>query len=277
MGDVRVLRADKRVIEAAGERTEPVAAPAAEEEEEQRIIVDGSRASASTGTSSSSSAQAASSSAQAASSSTAQAAQETPQQSPQAMPDDDDDMEIFEAQVDDDVDADLLPAGSSVPVATRREATSIYEMFLTHGAEPASARKAIAEIFSPPRVTAQLDLMPKLKLHLMKGSTFDLRCDRNGRRWNFLQEQDRQEAREMIRREKAYVLIGAPLCPEAAKRSKEEAAVRPAGPRDGRNMPPLRCCVRGCVRRSHFGLPRAGIQELQEEPHDAKCVLFRAR
>ena len=70
--------------------------------------------------------------------------------------------------------------------AERREANEIVELFLTLGAELPVARAKVAELYSPPRVAAQLAKLPRL--HLAPGQTFDLRQNRNGRRWNLFLE-----------------------------------------------------------------------------------------
>ena len=57
--------------------------------------------------------------------------------------------------------------------AERREANEIVELFLTLGAELHVARAKVSELYSPPRVTAQLAKLPRL--HLAPGQTFDLR------------------------------------------------------------------------------------------------------
>ena len=118
-------------------------------------------------------------------------------------------------------DLDAWPAGPaedhmgvllalSTSPAERREANEIVELFLTHGVELPVARAKVAELYSPPRVTAQLAKLPQL--HLAPGQTFDLRQDRNGRSWNFLLEADRAEAKRLIQEEKPFIVIGSPTC-----------------------------------------------------------------
>ena len=63
-----------------------------------------------------------------------------------------------------------------ISTAERREANEIVELFLTFGAELHEARAKVTELYSPPRVTAQLAKLPQL--HLAPGQTFDLRTDR---------------------------------------------------------------------------------------------------
>ena len=91
-----------------------------------------------------------------------------------------------------------------------REATRLYELFLVSGADLGVAKCKIAELYSPPRVTKELERMPHLPLS--PGTTFDLRGDSSGRRWDFLKESDRREARRRIREERPYLVIGSPPC-----------------------------------------------------------------
>ena len=109
---------------------------------------------------------------------------------------------------EEDYMAELLTI--DISPAERREANEIVELFLTHGAELHVARAKVSELYSPPRVTAQLAKLPRL--HLAPGQTFDLRQDRNGRSWNFLLEADRAEAKRLIQEEKPYIVIGSPPC-----------------------------------------------------------------
>ena len=49
-------------------------------------------------------------------------------------------------------------------------------------------------------------------MSLVGGSTFDLRSDANGVAWDFRRADHRQRAREQIRREKPFLVIGSPPC-----------------------------------------------------------------
>ena len=44
------------------------------------------------------------------------------------------------------------------------------------------------------------------------GATFDLRCDANGVDWDIRLKADRQRAREQIRQERPFLLVGSPPC-----------------------------------------------------------------
>ena len=104
--------------------------------------------------------------------------------------------------------AGLLALDTSI--AKRREAIEILEPFLTLGAALPEARAKVAELYSPPRVTAQLAKLPQL--HLSPGQTLDLRQDRHGRSWNFLLAADRAEAKRLIQEETPYMVNGSPPC-----------------------------------------------------------------
>ena len=72
-------------------------------------------------------------------------------------------------------------------------------------------RKLVSEIYSPPRVT---DLLRKMNAgHLMAGFALDLTViDEDGEPWDFTVESKRQRARQLVREQKPYFLIGSPAC-----------------------------------------------------------------
>ena len=87
-------------------------------------------------------------------------------------------------QVEDDDDAELLGAllqEGVVGPQTReaaREANKVYELVLMTGVSRGDAVAKVSELFSPPRVTAELGRLPVMSL--VGGSCFDLRGDANG-------------------------------------------------------------------------------------------------
>ena len=100
------------------------------------------------------------------------------------------------------------------------------------------AKYKVTELFSPPRVTAEMQSLPILGF--VPGSTFDLRVDSNGVSWDFLRADDRRRARNQIQKEKPYLVCGSPPCtyysiltrmnfsrmdPEKLRRKKSEAKV----------------------------------------------------
>ena len=76
----------------------------------------------------------------------------------------------------------------------------------------AAGRRIISEMYSPPRVTAELQRM-KHK-HLLPGFALDLTVfdPEDGLPWDFTKSGKREKARQMRRREKPYLLIGSPEC-----------------------------------------------------------------
>ena len=75
-----------------------------------------------------------------------------------------------------------------------------------------AARKIVSEIYSPPRVTA---LMKQLKSrHFMPGYAFDLTTvdPLDGKPWDFSCPDKRRRARELLREQQPYMLIGSPMC-----------------------------------------------------------------
>ena len=105
--------------------------------------------------------------------------------------------------VEDDGDAALMGALAAEGVPwlpsrrTAREANCIYEMRLVHGVSRGDAAAKVAELYSPPRVTAELGRLPNMSL--VGGPTFDLRKDATGVAWDFRKADHRRRAREQIR------------------------------------------------------------------------------
>ncbi len=72
---------------------------------------------------------------------------------------------------------------------------------------------AVAELYSPPRVTAALPRPSASDWSgLVAGSTFDLRADEAGVAWDFTRAGDRKRALERIRAEGPFLVIGSPPC-----------------------------------------------------------------
>ena len=65
----------------------------------------------------------------------------------------------------------------------------------------------VAELYSPPRVTATLP-----KLGLAAGSTFDLHADEAGVAWDFTRPSDRKRAWDRLRAEEPFLVVGSPPC-----------------------------------------------------------------
>jgi len=121
---------------------------------------------------------------------------------------DDPAMQVGEGAVDEDmIDAVFKDWHSEKGL----EATELLNLFLIHGTEPSIARLKVTDFFSPPRVTEQLGALPDLTA-LAPGSTFDLRAEKDGRSWDFLRADHRQEVRQRIAQERPYLVVGSPPC-----------------------------------------------------------------
>ncbi len=73
---------------------------------------------------------------------------------------------------------------------------------------PTMPSARVVELYSPPRVTQALPA----ETCLVAGSTFDLRADVDGIRWDFSKPLDRKRAWERIRAEEPFLVIGSPPC-----------------------------------------------------------------
>ena len=72
-------------------------------------------------------------------------------------------------------------------------------------------KNLVAEIYSAPRVTRALKMLPDMGL--LPGFALDLTGeDENGDTWDFTREDMREKARSKVRNEKPKVLIGSPSC-----------------------------------------------------------------
>jgi len=102
-------------------------------------------------------------------------------------------------------------------------------------------KKIVMEVYSPPRVTAELQR--RGRLHLLPGLALDITCvdPEDGMPWDFTVRAKREKVRRLINRDKPYVLIGSPECkhfstwqflnaaksdnPEAIRRARIQATV----------------------------------------------------
>ena len=111
-----------------------------------------------------------------------------------------------------------------------REASKVYELLLVTGVSRGDVAAKVTELFSPPRVTAELGRLPFMSL--VGGSTFDLRRDANGVAWDFRKAADRRRAKEQLRREKPFLVAGSPPCTEFSSvqnLSRRYFTARPGG------------------------------------------------
>ena len=74
-----------------------------------------------------------------------------------------------------------------------------------------AVRKMVSEIYSAPRVTKALKLMPSMEL--VPGFALDLSGEgENGNSWDFTRPDMRAKARALLLEEKPFLLIGSPPC-----------------------------------------------------------------
>ena len=81
---------------------------------------------------------------------------------------------------------------------------------MLHGVSRGDAAAKVVELYSPPRVTAELGRLPHMSL--VGGPTFDLRSGANGVAWDFCKADHRRRAREQFQREEPFLVIGSPPC-----------------------------------------------------------------
>ena len=74
-----------------------------------------------------------------------------------------------------------------------------------------AVRAVVAEIYSPPRVTAAAKLLPELRL--IPGFALDLTvADTDGRQWDFDDKVMRERAWKRLREDRPQLLVGSPMC-----------------------------------------------------------------
>ena len=76
----------------------------------------------------------------------------------------------------------------------------------------AAVNRLVSEIYSPPRVTKLISMMPEMGL--VSGFALDVTCNDpdDDQPWDFDVEAKRQKAEQKVRDEKPMVLIGSPMC-----------------------------------------------------------------
>ena len=81
------------------------------------------------------------------------------------------------------------------------------------GAEAESARRTVTELFSPPRVNAQIRAAPSDPSAITAGTSFDLTVDRTtGESWDFLRADHRRRCWARLKAEDPWVVIGSLPC-----------------------------------------------------------------
>ena len=102
----------------------------------------------------------------------------------------------------------------SMPPDLRREVDDLLLLYALNGVADEPAAKAIAELYSPPRVTVELQHMRRRcpGMGLVPGATFDLAEDEHGIAYDVLKAADRQRIRERVARDRPFLVVGSPPC-----------------------------------------------------------------
>ena len=108
----------------------------------------------------------------------------------------------------------LMSLLRSMPGDLRGVVRDLLELYACNGVPDAKAEDAVAELFSVPRVTAELKRRRARcpGLGLVPGATFDLQQDEHGRAYDVLKREDRDRIRRRIARDKPFLVIGSPPC-----------------------------------------------------------------
>ena len=108
----------------------------------------------------------------------------------------------------------LRRLAKTMPPDLRAEVGELLQLYAFNGVRDAAAARAVAELYSPPRVTEELKRMRRRApgMTLVPGATFDLEEDENGVAYDALVAEDRQRIRERIIRDEPYLVVGSPKC-----------------------------------------------------------------
>jgi hypothetical protein len=73
-------------------------------------------------------------------------------------------------------------------------------------------KRLVSEIYSPPRITAELRKMKSR--HLLPGFALDFAVldEEGGEPWDFSKRGKREKALKLVRTDRPYLLIGSPMC-----------------------------------------------------------------
>jgi len=115
---------------------------------------------------------------------------------------------------DDSWDGSLRRLAKTMPPDLRREVNELLQLYALNGVRDAAANRAVAELYSPPRVTAELKRRHRHVpgMALVPGATFDLEEDENGESYDVLKAVDRQRIRDRVLRDEPFVVVGSPKC-----------------------------------------------------------------
>ena len=106
----------------------------------------------------------------------------------------------------------LARMARSMPPDLRKEVDDLLLLYALNGVADAVAAKAIAELYSPPRVTAELRKVRRRcpGMGLVPGATFDLAEDEFGVAYDGLKAADRQRIRTRVARGQPFVVVAPP-------------------------------------------------------------------
>ena len=78
----------------------------------------------------------------------------------------------------------------------------------------ASCTRIVSDMYSSPRVTAELKKSKKRFRHVLPGFAFDLTVSDpvDGQPWDFSKLAGQERARRIMREQRPYMLIGSPMC-----------------------------------------------------------------
>ena len=110
--------------------------------------------------------------------------------------------------------AALARLASAMPPDLRKEVDDLLLLYALNGVADAAAARAIAELYSPPRVTAELQKVRRRcpGTGLAPGTTFDLCEDEFGATYDVLTTAGRQRIRARVSRGKPFLVVGLPPC-----------------------------------------------------------------
>ena len=150
----------------------------------------------------------------------------------------------------------VQPDGLSGEAAA--QAADLIRVLMDLGASPGETRAVIAEVFSPPRVTAAAARFPQFEA--LPGGAYDLRPGLGGKAWDFDRPEDRAEAERRIEQSSPYLLVGSPPCTDwcALNKSLNHPRMGPAEvvERRRRARAHLSCVVKLYLRQlARGGLP----------------------
>ena len=102
-----------------------------------------------------------------------------------------------------------------MPQDLRWEMDELFLLYELNGVSDGAAARAVAELYSPPRVTKELERMRRRVpgMSLVPGATFDLQEDEDGVAHDVLKAADRQRIRDRVDRDKPFLVVGSPEWP----------------------------------------------------------------